>query len=149
MQTNRCNFNMTLKQLYTKNFVLWFISETHFSKESFVEFKNYLTYLSTHSANMALGESVIYIKNIINYMWPWYLATIVEVCSSSRNSKYVKFIAHQNIIYIHANSQGISRKSLGKMNYIHHRSTMYNIIQTHYYQLTVGLGFVRTVYGNG
>jgi exonuclease III len=49
--------------LSTENIDICLISETHFTKESFIGFKNYITYHTIHPANTARGGSAIIIRN--------------------------------------------------------------------------------------
>jgi exonuclease III len=76
--------------LSTENIDIYFISETHFSKESSITFKNYLTYHAIHSANTARGGSAIIIRNNIKhfeeekYVTCGIQATIVTVETSKQ-----------------------------------------------------------------
>jgi hypothetical protein len=51
----------------TENIDICLISETHFTKESFIRFKNYITYHTIHPANTARGGSAVIIKNNIKH----------------------------------------------------------------------------------
>jgi exonuclease III len=53
--------------LSTENIDICLISETHFTKESFIRFKNYITYHTIHPANMARGGSTVIIRNNIKH----------------------------------------------------------------------------------
>jgi hypothetical protein len=45
--------------LSTENIDICLISETHFTKESFIRFKNYITYHTIHPANTARRGSAV------------------------------------------------------------------------------------------
>jgi hypothetical protein len=53
--------------LSTENIYICLISETYFDKESFIRFKNYLTYHAIHPANTAWGRSATVIRNNIKH----------------------------------------------------------------------------------
>jgi hypothetical protein len=53
--------------LSTENIDICLISETHFTKESFIRFKNYITYHTVHPANTARGGSAIILRNNIKH----------------------------------------------------------------------------------
>jgi hypothetical protein len=53
--------------LSTENIDTCLISETHFTKESFIRFKNYITYHTINPANTVRGGSAIIIRNNIKH----------------------------------------------------------------------------------
>jgi exonuclease III len=53
--------------LSTENTDVCLISETHFTKESFIRFKNYITYHTIHVANTARGVRAVIIRNNIKH----------------------------------------------------------------------------------
>jgi exonuclease III len=53
--------------LGTENIDICLISETHFTEESFVRFKKYITYHTIHPANTARGGSAVIIRNNIKH----------------------------------------------------------------------------------
>jgi hypothetical protein len=53
--------------LSTENIDMCLVSETHFTKESFIRLKNYITYHTIHPANTGQGGSTIIIRNIKHF----------------------------------------------------------------------------------
>jgi exonuclease III len=53
--------------LSTENIDICLISETHFTKGSFIRFKNYITYHTIHPAYTARGGSAVIIRNNIKH----------------------------------------------------------------------------------
>lgn len=65
--------------LNKENIDICLISETHFTKESFIRFKNYSTYHSIHPANTARGGSAVIIKdNIKHYEEEKYITCDIQ-----------------------------------------------------------------------
>jgi GTP-sensing pleiotropic transcriptional regulator CodY len=53
--------------LSTENIDICLISERNFTIESFIRFKNYITYHTIHPANTARGVSAVIIRNNIKH----------------------------------------------------------------------------------
>jgi exonuclease III len=76
--------------LSTENIDICLTSETHFTKEYFIRFKNYITYHTIHPANTARGGSAVRIRNNIKhfeeekYVTCGIQATIVTVETSKQ-----------------------------------------------------------------
>jgi hypothetical protein len=97
--------------LSTENIDICLISETHFTEESFIRFKNYITYHTIHRANTARGGSVVIIKNSIKqfeeekYVTCDIQATIVTLETSKQKLTVTQFIAHQDITSMQISSK--------------------------------------------
>lgn len=49
----------------TENFVISLVAETHVTNESFIKYRNLLTYYSIHPASVALSNTLIIIRDCI------------------------------------------------------------------------------------
>jgi GTP-sensing pleiotropic transcriptional regulator CodY len=76
--------------LSTENTDLCLVSETHFTKDSSIRFKNYITFHTIHPDNTARGGSAVIIRNNIKqfeeekYVTCDFKATIVTVETSKQ-----------------------------------------------------------------
>jgi hypothetical protein len=61
-----------------------FISETHFTKEPFIRFRNYITYRTIHPSSTARGGSILIIRNNIKHFEEDIQTTIVKLETSKQ-----------------------------------------------------------------
>jgi exonuclease III len=79
--------------LSTENIDICLISETHFTEESFIGFKNYITYHTIHPANTARGGSAVIIRNNIKHF---------------EEEKYVTHNIQATIVTVETSIQGLT-----------------------------------------
>ena len=74
--------------LETEKVDICLISETHFTKESFINFKNFKIYHTIHPSNNARGGSAVIIRNNIEHHEEEHLSTdIFQITNVSIKTK--------------------------------------------------------------
>lgn len=93
--------------LDTENIDVCLVSETHFTKQSFVKFRGYMVYNSLHPDNSARGGSAVIIKdNISHYVQCKYEEQDIQAVAVSVKTKY----CHVSIAAIYCPPRHMIRK---------------------------------------
>jgi exonuclease III len=92
--------------LSTENIDICLIAETHFTKESFIRFRNYISYHTNHPANTARGGSAVILRNNIKHFEEEkYVTCDIQATIVTAETSKVQFIAHKDITSMQMSSK--------------------------------------------